>query len=137
MATVIRRELVGVVEHGTGRRIAGALTSDDGTKVEIGGKTGTGDNQVEVRGRGTHRVLNRTATFTFLVGERFYGTLAAYVDGGQAANYRLTSALSVQVLIRMIKRRVKTVGLGEANCHTFRATGITAYLLNGGTLERA
>ena len=37
----------------------------------------------------------------------------------------------------MIKRRVKTVGLGEANCHTFRATGITAYLLNGGTLERA
>ena len=28
-------------------------------------------------------------------------------------------------------------GLGEANCHTFRATGITAYLLNGGTLERA
>ena len=27
---------------------------------------------------------------------------------------------------------------GEAaNCHTFRATGITAYLLNGGTLERA
>ena len=25
----------------------------------------------------------------------------------------------------------------EANYHTFRATGITAYLLNGGTLERA
>ena len=29
------------------------------------------------------------------------------------------------------------IGLGEANCHTFRATGITASLLNGGTLERA
>ena len=40
-------------------------------------------------------------------------------------------------VFRMIKRRVKTVGLGEANCHTFRATVITAYLLNGGTLERA
>ena len=40
-------------------------------------------------------------------------------------------------VFRMIKRRVKTVRLGEANCHTFRATGITAYLLNGGTLERA
>ena len=25
----------------------------------------------------------------------------------------------------------------QANCHTFRATGVTAYLLNGGTLERA
>ena len=24
-----------------------------------------------------------------------------------------------------------------ANCHTFRATGITAYLLNGGTVENA
>ena len=40
-------------------------------------------------------------------------------------------------VFRMIKRRVKAVGLGEANCHTLRATGITAYLLNGGTLERA
>ena len=40
-------------------------------------------------------------------------------------------------VFRMIKRRVKTVGLGEANYHTFRATRITAYLLNGGTLERA
>ena len=37
----------------------------------------------------------------------------------------------------MIKRRIKTVGLGEANCHTFRATGITASLLNGGPFERA
>ena len=40
-------------------------------------------------------------------------------------------------VFRMIKRRVEAVGLREANCHTFRATGITAYLLNGGTLERA
>ena len=40
-------------------------------------------------------------------------------------------------VFRMIKRRVTALGLGEANCHTFRATGITAYLLNGGTLERA
>ena len=41
-------------------------------------------------------------------------------------------------VFRMIKRRVKAAGLGTAaNCHTFRATGITAYLLNGGTLERA
>ena len=40
-------------------------------------------------------------------------------------------------VFRMIKRRVTAVGLGEANCHTFRATGTMAYLLNGGTLERA
>ena len=41
-------------------------------------------------------------------------------------------------VFRMVKRRVKPVALGNAaNCHTFRASGITAYLLNGGTLERA
>ena len=41
-------------------------------------------------------------------------------------------------IFRMVKRRVKAAGLGDAaNCHTFRASGITAYLLSGGTLERA
>ena len=41
-------------------------------------------------------------------------------------------------VFRMVKRRVKAAEFGEAaNCHTFRASGITAYLLNGGTLERA
>src|ERR1035438_8200229 len=39
---------------------------------------------------------------------------------------------------RMIKRRCRQAELGAAaNCHTFRATGITAYLLNGGSLENA
>ena len=34
--------------------------------------------------------------------------------------------------------RVRQARLGvTANCHTFRATGITAYLLNGGSLEHA
>ena len=41
-------------------------------------------------------------------------------------------------VFRMVKRRVKAAELGDAaNCHTFRASGITAYLLNGGTLEPA
>lgn len=40
--------------------------------------------------------------------------------------------------LRMIKRRAKTAGLSPAVCcHTFRATGITAYLENGGTIENA
>lgn len=39
---------------------------------------------------------------------------------------------------RMVKRRCAKAELGAAaNCHTFRATGITAYLLNGGSLEKA
>jgi integrase/recombinase XerD len=38
--------------------------------------------------------------------------------------------------LRMIKSRAKAVGLPEAICcHTFRATGITAYLENGGTID--
>ena len=38
----------------------------------------------------------------------------------------------------MIKRRAKAAGLSEAiGNHTFRATGITAYRANGGTLEHA
>ena len=41
-------------------------------------------------------------------------------------------------VLRMIKRRAKAAGLPEATCcHTFRATGITAYLENGGTIENA
>jgi len=39
---------------------------------------------------------------------------------------------------RMMKRRASAAGLSEKiGCHTFRATGITAYLENGGTIENA
>ncbi len=47
-------------------------------------------------------------------------------------------AMSRNDALRMIKRRAKTAGLSPAvSCHTFRATGITAYLENGGTIENA
>jgi integrase/recombinase XerD len=40
--------------------------------------------------------------------------------------------------IRMIKRRGRGANLPPGICcHTFRATGITAYLENGGTIEHA
>jgi len=40
--------------------------------------------------------------------------------------------------LRMIKRRAQAAGLPETTCcHTFRATGITAYLEAGGTIENA
>ena len=39
--------------------------------------------------------------------------------------------------LRMVKRRA-AAGLPETTCnHTFRATGMTAYLGNGGTIEKA
>ena len=41
-------------------------------------------------------------------------------------------------VLAMIKRRARQAGLPETTCcHTFRATGITTYLQNGGTIEHA
>ena len=41
-------------------------------------------------------------------------------------------------VLAMVKRRSKAAGLpADICCHTFRATGITAYLINGGLLEHA
>jgi site-specific recombinase XerD len=42
-------------------------------------------------------------------------------------------------VLRMIKRRALAacIGIERICCHTFRATGITAYMGNGGTLEHA
>jgi site-specific recombinase XerD len=38
----------------------------------------------------------------------------------------------------MVRRRARAAGLAtKIGCHTFRATGITIYLTNGGTLEKA
>lgn len=41
-------------------------------------------------------------------------------------------------VLRMIKRRARIAGLpARICCHTFRATGITTYLENGGSIEHA
>ena len=41
-------------------------------------------------------------------------------------------------VLRMVKRRAMAAALPSSTCcHTFRATGITAYLENGGTIENA
>ena len=75
-----------------------------------------------------------------------YHEAAGLEDGREAlfqsvdrAGDRLTGRpLSRRVVLAMIKRRALTAGLPPSTCcHTFRATGITAYLSNGGTLEHA
>jgi site-specific recombinase XerD len=54
-----------------------------------------------------------------------------------------TRQLSVRRMTRrdvfeMVRRRAKDAAIETAiGCHTFRATGITNYLVNGGTLEKA
>ncbi len=106
VATVARNAVLDVVEHGTARRIAGAFHAADGTPVPVGGKTGTGDNRFETFGKGgglkSSRVVNRTATFVFFIGDRFFGALTAHVPGPDAAGYVFTSALPVTVLKALV-----------------------------------
>ena len=48
------------------------------------------------------------------------------------------NAMQVRDVERMVKRRAETIGIsGSVSLHSFRATGITIYLNNGGTLEHA
>ncbi len=102
VASVIRKSLIDVVQNGTARRIKGVYDNIGGQNLEVGGKTGTGDHRFEVYAGGgrlvSSKVLNRTATFVFFIGDRFFGTLIGYVAGERAADYKFTSALPVQVL---------------------------------------
>ncbi|MFZ5550398.1 MAG: transglycosylase domain-containing protein [Pseudomonadota bacterium] len=102
VAGVVRDALVGVVEQGTAKRLKGALVMADGRTLAIGGKTGTGDHRYEVYGPGrklvSSRVVSRSATLAFLIGDRWFGTLMAYVQGDEAEAYHFTSALPSQIL---------------------------------------
>lgn len=98
VAGVIRE----VVADGTAKRVKNAFIGTDGKVILVGGKTGTGDQRFDVYGAGGHliesRFVNRSATFVFNIGQRFFGSITAYVHGPQAANYDFTSALPVQLL---------------------------------------
>ncbi len=102
VARTVRRALMGVVADGTARRLNGAYTASNGSLLAVGGKTGTGDNRFDRFGRGggmiSSRVVDRTATFVFFLGDRFFGTVTAYVPGHDAARFSFTSALAVQLL---------------------------------------
>jgi len=52
---------------------------------------------------------------------------------------RLTAVrLTRREALAMVKRRAVAAGLGDRVCnHSFRATGITAFLHGGGSLEQA
>jgi len=100
VAAALRQEMFKVVQSGTGRRAFGSVVAPDGTAIPVGGKTGTGDNRIEAvlpgGARITRGILNRTATFVFIIGDRFFGTVTAYVPGSGAASHEFTSALPVQ-----------------------------------------
>ncbi len=102
IAHTLRTALRDVVANGTAKRVDGAFVEPNGRPLPIGGKTGTGDQRFDEFGKGgqliSSRVVNRTATFVFYVGDRFFGSITAYVAGEQAAKYHFTSALPSQML---------------------------------------
>ena len=101
VAQVLRQELIGVVEHGTAISAKGAMKSSEGRVISIGGKTGTGDHRQKVYERGYRliesRPISRTATFVFLIENRFFGTITAQVAGPQSADFSFTSSLPVHI----------------------------------------
>ncbi|MBP7253200.1 MAG: transglycosylase domain-containing protein [Alphaproteobacteria bacterium] len=102
VAKILRTALRDVVANGTAKRVDGAFIAPNGTPLLIGGKTGTGDHRFDEYGKGgeliSSRVVNRTATLVFYIGDRFFGSITAFVSGEQAANYHFTSALPSQML---------------------------------------
>jgi hypothetical protein len=74
--------------------------------VQVGGKTGTGDHRFDVFGKGgqivSSRVVTRTGTLVFYIGDRFFGTMMAYVHEPYAANYKFTSAMPAQLLKALV-----------------------------------
>ncbi len=122
VATALRGALSQVVDAGTAKRVSGSFVQADGTPMAMGGKTGTGDNRIEAMGAGgrviSSKAINRTATFVFYIGERYFGTLTAFVPGSSSQNFKFTSALPVQVLKGMAPILTPYLqGSGTLLCH--------------------
>lgn len=105
VARAVANAIRGVVQEGTAKRVKQAFYKPDGSVIALGGKTGTGDQRFDVYGAG-HRLIesryvNRSATFVFNIGERFFGSMTAYVHGPESAHYDFTSALPVQLLVTL------------------------------------
>ncbi len=119
VADQLRRELEGVVERGTARRALGALQLPGGETLQVGGKTGTGDNRFESYGPGGNviksQAVSRTATFVFTAGDRFFGTITAFVPGEAASDYGFTSSLPVQIFRHLAPMLAELIAAGRGH----------------------
>ncbi len=99
VAVVVRGALTDVVEQGTAKRLDGTFVKRGGSKIPVGGKTGTGDDLLDRKnGSVTGTAATRSAAFAFFIGDRFFGTITAHVPAQYARKHQFTSALPVQVL---------------------------------------
>lgn len=102
VARVVKRTMGEVVAFGTASRAKDAYRDTSGKPLPIGGKTGTGDHRYDEFAAGgrliSSRVVNRTGTIAFYIGDRIFGTITAHVAGEDAEDYVFTSSLSSQML---------------------------------------
>ncbi len=102
VARVAKKAMAEVVALGTAERAKDVYRDAAGNPLLTGGKTGTGDHRYDEFAAGgrliSSRVVNRTGTFAFYIGDRFFGTITAHVAGEDAEDYAFTSALSSQML---------------------------------------
>jgi membrane peptidoglycan carboxypeptidase len=99
VASIAKEGLLDIVSKGTAIRLKDGIKIGDEI-LQVGGKTGTGDHRYVIYrgGKKEKRVVNRTATFMFILGDRYYGVVSVLVPGIEAANFNFTSALPVQIL---------------------------------------
>jgi cell division protein FtsI/penicillin-binding protein 2 len=102
VARALRKALVEVTERGTAARAKGLFRDQADPRLEVGGKTGTGDHRSKTFSAGSvlrdSRPVSRAGTFVFFAGEHLFGVVTAYVPGAESDRYEFTSSLPVQVL---------------------------------------
>ena len=105
LTRVVRKALEGVIESGTAVRLHDAFRDAQGHPLEVGGKTGTGDHRFDTFDNDgnviTSKPVSRSATLVFFIGDRFFGTMTAVVEGEIAGNYHFTSAVIAQMMKAM------------------------------------
>ena len=85
-----------------------------------------------------HKATASVEAYLDITGIRTERDKPLFRSSGGRARALTDQPLSTLAVWQMIKRRAKQAGLPEEICcHTFRATGITNYLQNGGTIETA
>ncbi len=118
VAQIVKEALFNVVAKGTGKSVSGAFLRPDDTPIPIGGKTGTGDDQYKTYDSNgkliSAKTINRSATFAFIIGDRFFGNITAYVPGSSAADYTFTSSLPLAIL-KIASKRLMPLLTSEAS----------------------
>ena len=140
VSQVVREGLLNVVQEGTARRLRGAFPLGDGTSLPIGGKTGTGDHRFEVYSASGQvlesKVMNRTATFAFYLGSRFFGVMTVFVPGEAAGDYHFTSAIAVQI-VKDMEPALRGLVLGSERPEPTWAEHVAAFEAEAGPVGEA